>query len=316
MPVSLLIYEPDSARDALAYGAAVAREFPDVQVVATSDRDEALAAAAGASVIAGKAHDVLPELVAAMPKLDWIQALTAGVDPLLSLKLPSSVTVTSARGIHGPQMAELAMLLMLSLIRSAPAMFANQRAAKWKRWVQPLLLGKTVVIAGVGAISEALAPRCRAFGLRVVGVSNRATVAGFDELYARARLREAAALADFLIVLAPYNPDTHHMIDASVLAAMKRSAFVINLSRGNVIDELALIDALRERRIAGAGLDVFATEPLPASSPLWTLDNVIVTPHIGGLSDVYAEQVIPVLLDNLRAYRAGNRTAMRNIVQL
>jgi phosphoglycerate dehydrogenase-like enzyme len=314
MSVSILIYEPDSARDARSYGQAVTREFPDVEVFATSDRNEAIALAPRITALAAKAGDVVPELVAAAPRLDWIQALTTGVDPLHALRLPHTVTITSARGIHGPQMAELAMLLMLSLGRNLPKILANQRESKWQRWGQPLLLGKTVVIVGVGTISEVLAARCRAFGLRVIGITSRIAACDFDELHPRARLREVAARADFLVVLVPYSPDTHHMIDAAVLASMKPTAFLINIARGNVIDEPALIDALRARRIAGAGLDVFATEPLPPTSPLWTFDNVVVTPHVGGLSDVYVEQVIPVLLDNLRAYRAGDRAAMRNVV--
>jgi D-2-hydroxyacid dehydrogenase (NADP+) len=314
MSVSILIYEPDSARDARAYREAVARELPDVEVFATADRDEALALAPRVTALAAKAQDVRAELVAAMPRLDWIQALTTGIDPLLALKLPSSITITSARGIHGPQMAELAILLMLALGRSLPKLLANQHAAKWQRWGQPLLLGKTVVIVGVGTISEVLAGCCHAFGLRVLGITSRTAADGFDELHPRARLKEIAARADFLVVLAPYSAETHHLIDAAVLASMKRSAFLINIARGNVIDEGALIEALRARRIAGAGLDVFATEPLPAASPLWALDNVILTPHVGGLSDVYVEQVVPVLLDNLRAYRAGDRAAMRNVI--
>jgi phosphoglycerate dehydrogenase-like enzyme len=203
---------------------------------------------------------------------------------------------------------------MLALSRGLPAMLTNQRAVRWKRWLQPLLLGKTVAILGVGAISEQLARHCRAFGMRVVGVSSRATAPDFDEIVPRARLVSAVAGADFVVVLVPLSAETHHMIDAAVLAAMKPSAFLVNLARGNVIDEQALVAVLRERRIAGAGLDVFATEPLPPSSPLWTLDNVIVTPHIGGLSDVYAEQAIPVLIENLRAFLAGNRAAMRNLI--
>src|SRR5579871_4755367 len=293
MPVSILIYEPDSARAAEAYRRAVAQALPDVAVVATADRATALAAAPAASVLAAKAQDVLPELIAAMPRLDWIQALTTGVDPLQAMRLPSSVTITSARGIHGPQMAELALLFMLALGRGVPKMLANQHAAKWQRWGQPLLLGKTVVIVGVSARREA---------------------PGFDELAPRERLVETVARADFVVVLVPYSTETHHLIDAAVLAAMKPSAFLINIARGNVIDEAALIEALRARRIAGAGLDVFATEPLPHTSPLWGLDNVIVTPHVGGLSDIYAEQVIPVLIENLRAYRDGRRGAMRNVV--
>jgi D-2-hydroxyacid dehydrogenase (NADP+) len=312
----ILIYEPDSEADARIYGEGVARALPARNIFATSKRSEALARAAEATVLIAKAQHVSPELVAAMPRIVWIQALTTGVDPLLALKLPASVIVTSARGIHGPQMAELTILLMMMLSRDIPRMLANQRERRWQRWGQALLAGKTLVIVGVGAIGEALAARCKPLGLKVVGITNRRSVDHFDELLPRAQLREAVAGADFLVLLIPYSPETHHMIDASVIAAMQPTAHLINVARGGVVDEAALIEALRTRRIAGAGLDVFAQEPLPDSSPLWDLDNVIITPHIGGMSDIYAEQVLPLLLHNLRAFTAGDRAAMLNPVTL
>jgi phosphoglycerate dehydrogenase-like enzyme len=218
--------------------------------------------------------------------------------------------------MHAPQMAELAILLMLALARDLPRMLVHQQQSTWQRWTQQLLLGKTVVIVGVGSISESLAVRCRPFGLRVVGVSaGRTEAPGFDEVQPRARLAELAARADFLILLVPYTADTHHMVDAAVLAAMKKSAFLINIARGSVVDEAALVDALRTGRIAGAGLDVFASEPPAPDNPLWRMKNVIMTPHIGGLSAVYAQQALPVLLHNLRSYLAGDWSAMQNVVK-
>jgi D-2-hydroxyacid dehydrogenase (NADP+) len=312
----ILIYEPDSEADARIYGEGAARALPARQIFTASKRSEALARAPEATVLIAKAQHVSAELVAAMPRIEWIQALTTGVDPLLALKLPPSVIVTSARGIHGPQMAELTVLLMMALSRDFPRILGNQREKRWQRWGQRLLAGKTLVIVGVGAIGEALAARCKPLGLKVVGITSRRSVDHFDELRPRAQLREAVAGADFLVLLIPYSPETHHIIDAAVLAAMKPTAYLINVARGGVVDEAALIDALRTRRIAGAGLDVFAQEPLPESSPLWDLDNVIITPHIGGMSDIYAEQILPLLLHNLRAFAAGDRAAMLNLVTL
>ncbi len=316
MPDLTLIYEPDSAAHARTYREGLARALPGGEILATSTLAEALARAPEATVLIAKAQDVSAELVGAMPRLGWIQALTTGIDPLLALGLPPSVIVTSGRGIHGPQMAELTLLLMMALSRDFPRMLANQREAKWERWGQRLLAGKTAVLVGVGAISEALAARCKPFGLAVIGVTSRSAVENFDELLPRQRLREAAARADFLVLLVPYSPETHHLIDASVLGVMKPTAYLINVARGNVVDETALIAALQARRIAGAGLDVFAAEPLPPQSPLWALDNVILTPHVGGMSEVYAEQILPLLVHNLRAYLAGDRAGMRNRVAL
>ena len=316
MPASILIFEPDTPVDAETYRRGLASAFPDLEVRATSDAQQAHRLAPDVTVLIAKAQHVSRALVEAMPRLQWIQALTTGIDPLLALNLPPSVIVTSARGIHGPQMAELTMLLMMSLYRDFPRLLANQRVPRWERWGQRLLAGKTVVIVGVGSISEALAARCRPFGLRIVGIPSRPHVDGFDEVYPRARLREAASRADFLVLVIPYSPETHHLVDASVLAAMKPDAFLINVARGSVVDEAALVEALRARRIAGAGLDVFEREPLPLTSPLWSMDNVIVTPHIGGMSDIYAEQLLPVLIHNLQCLVGDQPQAMQNRVSV
>jgi phosphoglycerate dehydrogenase-like enzyme len=310
----VLLYEPDSAQHAQVYREALSAAFPERRIVATTQRAEVLGLAPKAGVFMAKAQDVSAELVAAMPNLRWLQALTTGVDPLRALALPPSILVTSARGIHGPQMAELAILLMMALSRDFPRMLDNQRQARWERWGQPLLTGKTVVIVGVGNISEALAQRCRPLGLKIVGISSRTEVAHFDEILPRSRLKEAAGRADFLVLLLPYSPETHHLVDAGVLAAMKPGSYLLNLARGGVVDEAALTEALQQHRIAGAGLDVFAREPLPPTSPLWGLDNVIITPHIGGMSDVYAEQLLPLLVHNLRAHFAGDDAALLNRV--
>jgi D-2-hydroxyacid dehydrogenase (NADP+) len=296
--------------------AALRRAFPALTIHATHDLAEACRIGGNAEVLAALAHQVSDGLLAAMPRLRWIASLTTGTDHLRGLKnLRSDIVVTSARGIHGPQMSELALLNMISLSRRVPEMMRNQNDAKWERWSQPILSDKTVVIVGVGQIGETMAERFRAFGMRIVGVSDaRADVAGFDRVLPRDKLREAAALADFLIVLVPLNDATRHLINGDVLSAMKPSAYLINLARGDVIDETALIAHLQARRIAGAGLDVFAEEPPRKDNPLWTMPNVIMTPRIGGMSDCYAEQVLPLMIGNLRAFSDGRLKEMRNLV--
>ncbi len=316
MAIDVLVYEPDTASDARLYGEGLSSALPGHHVLATGDRGELLAHAQGTRVLVAKAQHVHPEFVSAMPRLGLIQALTTGVDPVMALALPPSVAITSGRGIHAPQMAELGLLLMMSLYRRYPQMLANQREGRWERWPQRLLSGKTVTIVGVGLISEELAVRCRAFGMTVVGVTSRTEVPGFESLYPRSRIAEALARADFVVLLVPYTNDTHHLMGTAAFNAMRESAYFINIARGGVVDEAALLQALREGRIAGAGLDVFGTEPLPATSPLWAMDNVIITPHIGGMSDSYAEQVLPILEHNVRAYLLGDPASMRNIVRL
>lgn len=295
----------------------LAQACPDVRVHAGGTASEVLDQAGRASVLVGLAQSITPALVAATPRLQWIQALTTGIDPLLALGLSREVIVTSARGVHGPQMSEMAFMHMLALARDLPRMIGNQRRQSWERWPQRLLLDKTVVLVGIGAISEELARRCKVFGMRVVGISDaRATADGFDEIRPRRELVTSAAEADFLIVMAAYTPQTHHLIDAEVLDALRSHAFLINLARGPVVDEAALVARLQSRRFAGAGLDVFEVEPLPADSPLWGLDNALMTPHLGGMSDSYGQQLMPLVIHNLRAFAAGEIEQMRNRVSV
>ena len=295
---------------------ALRSELSTLTIHATMIIAEASRIGTNSEVLVALAHQVNDNLLAAMPRLRWIAALTTGTDHLQSLKnLRGDILVTSARGIHGPQMSELALLNMIALSRRVPEMLRNQNEGKWERWSQPILMNKTAVIVGVGQIGEHLAERLRAFGMHIVGVSDaRLSIPGFDTVFPRARLNEAAALADFLIVLVPLTAATRHLINNEVLYAMRPTAFLINLARGDVIDEAALIRHLQAGRIAGAGLDVFAEEPPRKDNPLWSMTNVIMTPRIGGMSDRYADQVLPLMTHNLRAFAEGRLNDMKNIV--
>ena len=299
------------------YAGPLRAAFPEHQFHEALNHTQALQHCANARVLVAFAHDVSDDLVAAMPHLEWVCAVTTGTDHLNTLRsLKPEVRITSARGIHGPQMSEMAIFYMIALARNFRLTFENQKKHVWQRRPQSLLLGKTVVIVGIGLIAEEMALRFKAFGMTTIGVSDaRREGRGFDEIVPRADLHKGAARANYLIALVPYTSATHHMIDASVLSAMPRHGFFINLARGNVVDETALIEHLRDGKIAGAGLDVFATEPLPQDSPLWDMDNVIVTPRIGGMSDVYALQVLPLIEKNLRAFADNRPGDMINIVR-
>lgn len=255
-------------------------------------------------------------IIAQTHQLQWIQALTTGTDAILALSnLSKQVLLTSTRGIHGPQMSEIAFLHMLNLTRQFPRMLHNQDKGHWERWPQGLLYKKTIGIVGIGAIAEQLAPRCKAFGMTVYGISSsQRKVEGIDKIYPREQLLEVAGLVDYLVAIVPYSAATHHLIDRDVLAAMKPTGFLINIARGGVVDEAALIEALKTNSIAGAGLDVFETAPLPADHPLWSMQNVIITPWIGGMSDVYQEQALPVLAHNIHAFLADKYHEMLNII--
>lgn len=306
------------ARDAEAFAERLWRSFPDVAFFAVQDAPDPQAVGADCDVLMTRNDDCTDAVIRAMPRLKWIQALTTGTELIEAMPdIPRDAIITAARGFHGPQMSELAFLFMLAFARNFSAVIADQKQRRWNRVPQKLLAGKTMVVLGVGRIAEELARRAKVFGMTVVGVSAARTAApGFDAVYARSRLNEAAAQADYLIVLVPATSDNYHLVDAAVFDAMKPTAVLINIARGGVVDEGALMAALAERRIAGAGLDVFATEPLPADHPLWGLDNVLITSHVGGMSDNYVEQVMPIVIENLGAYLAGTPSRLRYIIRM
>ena len=248
--------------------------------------------------------------------LKWVQALGTGVDGIVDQPLlHHDVVVTNLHGVHGPPVSEAAFMSMLALSRQLPRSLRNQTAHRWERFPARLLRDKTVGIYGIGVIAEELAPKCKAFGMKVAGISSsRREVPGFDVMYARGQLVDAVRGVDYLVLLTPYTPATHHSVDAAVLAAMKPSAYLVNLARGGVVDEAALIDALRSKRLAGAALDVFAQEPLPPDHPFWAMEEVIITTHQGGFCDVYVNFAMPVIEENLRRFLAGDTAGMINRV--
>ncbi|WP_199553378.1 D-2-hydroxyacid dehydrogenase [Sandaracinobacteroides hominis] len=268
--------------------------------------EDALPHAAEVRALIALPHSMTRELVQVMPKLEWIQTLSAGVDPLLPLGIPERVRISNAAGLHAPQMSELVFFQLLTMLRDTRAIFARQAAHQWKVEPQRLLWGKKLLITGVGQIAVALAKRAQAFDMEVTGVSGGRTKAeGFDRIRPTSELHAALAEADFVVVLTPYTPATHEMFDEAAFAAMRPHVLFINVGRGKVVKQADLLAALVEGRIAGAALDVFETEPLPADSPVWDAPNMLVTPHIGGFSDSFVRQVTPFLLQNFANWDAG-----------
>ena len=249
--------------------------------------------------------------------LKWVQALGTGVDGIIGEpSLRDNVLVTNMHGLHGDSMSDSAFLSMLALARDLPRVLRSQAKHAWDRFPSRLLRGKTVGIFGVGAIAADLAPKCKMFGMSVVGITTaRRDLPGFDRMVAREELEQAVRDLDFLILLTPYTPETKGIVSAKVIAAMKPASFLINLARGGIVDEDALIKALKDGKIAGAALDVFATEPLPEDHPYWSMENVIVTPHLGGFHDQYAEQALPTVEENVRRFLAGDTQNMINVVR-
>lgn len=254
------------------------------------------------------------DIFAANKSIKWVQALGTGTDGIDDQPdLSPDASLTSMRGIHAPQMSEMAFLMMLALNRNFARIQDNQRNHEWQRWPGKILEGKRIAILGLGLIAEALAKRCKAFDMDVVGITGTLRdVDNFDDVRAYDALPGAISDADYVVVLSPGSDPNKRLVNAECLAAMKPSAYLINLARGGVIDEAALVEAVREKSIAGAGLDVFDTEPLPETSPLWDLDNVIITAHMGGMSEAYVDQAMAVITHNMDCYLDGRAGDMIN----
>jgi phosphoglycerate dehydrogenase-like enzyme len=315
LAINVLIICPDPQ----AYTSRLAAAFPQVtfSCVAAMECTQALDRMAEADAIFayGRAFDA--ECLARAKKLRWFQCVITGTDHLAPVLAGSRVILTNARGIHGPQMAEMAILHMMALSRQVPQLVRNQAAHVWDRITPRVLDRRTIAILGVGAIAEHVARVCQALGMTTLGISRTPRkLDGFDAIYPRAKLLEAAAQADFLLALVPYTRDNDKIINAAVFDVMKPTACLINIARGGVVDETALVKALRDGKIAGAGLDVFEQAPLPPSHPLWDMDNVFITPFIGGLSDRYEENIMSIIKPNLQSFLAGRDDEMINRVAL
>ncbi len=292
-------------------------EFPALQFALAHDMSELPENLSDIAVLISFGVELKDDFFVGASGLKWVQCLATGVDHLLRSKsLKPEVLLTSGRGIHGPPMRETVVYLMMGAARDAARLVEAQKAHVWDRRYWSLFYRKTAVVAGVGVIGIAIGQLLKAFGMHVVGVTRTPrAVEGFDEMMPTARLHEAARRADFLINVLPATADNALLFDRTVFAAMKPTAYFISAGRGQTVDEAALIEALRERRIAGAGLDVYQTEPLPADSPFWDLPNAFVLPHLGGYIVEYEELVLPLIVDNMRLFLAGRQSEMRNIVE-
>ena len=261
-------------------------------------------------------RDRAAHMFANMPRLRFIQGVGVGVDNIVDVPtLRPEICVANIQGVHGPQMAEMALMLMLTHARQFPRSLANKSAHRWERWPARLLTGKTLGILGVGSIALATAQRCAAMGMRVLGISSSVrTIEGFDKIFPLSALPGIVGEFDYFLILTPYSAQTHHLVGASVLGAMKPDSYLLNLARGGVVDEAALLAALRARQIDGAALDVFETEPLPPDHPFWEIDNVMITCHQGAVHDRLAQQNLPIIIENLGHYLAGDFAALRHVV--
>ncbi len=242
------------------------------------------------------------------PHLKWIQLTGAGVEHLMPMDwLPPGVALTNCSGVHGPKVAESAMLALLSLHANIPAMMTDQRAHRWGQRHSSLIAGKTVVVVGTGGLGTAAIQSARKLGLRIIAVNRSGTPHKLAERTVKVgRLKAVLAKADFLFLTPPVTAATRGMIGRAELAAMKAGSSIANFGRGALIDEPALIDALKSGHLAGAFLDVFAQEPLPADSPVWDTPNLFVSPHVlADDADHYMPRNYDLFLRNARRFMAG-----------
>ena len=240
----------------------------------------------------------------------WIQASSSGIGEFLARTglADSAIAITTAAGLHGVPLAEFVALGLLYLTKEVPHLREWQAGRRWERHTSRELAGQRMLLVGLGQVGRQIAATCAGLGLEVWGM--RRTVSGslppgVAREVPRSALREALAEVDALVLACPYTRETHHLIGTAEFAVMRASSIVVNVARGPVIDEPALIAALHEGRVAGAALDVFEQEPLPPDSPLWVMPNVLVSPH--SASTVAAEngRLIDLFVDNLRRYLAG-----------
>lgn len=304
-------------QNAAIYRDRLQAEFPALQIVADGDGKNLPQDLSDIEVFISFAMGLPQDFYRRASGLKWLQCLATGVDHVLRQPdLGPAVVLTSGRGVHGAPMRETVLYLMQGVSRNVARLVEDNKAHFWERRFYSLLYGRTAVVVGIGVVGIAIGQLLKAFGMRVIGVTRTPRQAeGFDDMLPMAQLNAAAARADFLINVLPATAENARVFGRELFAAMKPSAYYINAGRGQTTDEAALVEALQGRRIAGAGLDVFQTEPLPAGSPLWELPNVFITPHLGGYTSDYEDLIMPLITENLRLYLAGRHSEMQNIVK-
>jgi D-2-hydroxyacid dehydrogenase (NADP+) len=316
MPSLLILTEIQEAMRA-RYKAMLLERFPQLTINVVGHHNQVDPYIADIDILLCFSPPMADHVVAKAKKLKWIQALGTGVDNIVDLpSLGKEVIVTNIRGIHGEPMSEATIAYMLSLSRDMPRSVHAQDRHAWERWPSRLLADKTVGILGVGLIAEYLAPICKQFGMTVIGITGTPReVKGFDRMLVRDDLLKIAPELDYLVVLIPMSPAARNLVGEAVFAAMKPTAFLVNVARGGVVDEPALIKALDSGQIAGAALDVFAQEPLPPDNPLWTTKNLTIFPHLGGYSLGYEDRAMPTIAHNMACFLAGDFQKMINVVR-
>lgn len=287
--------------------------FPGFDVVKLTSRERLFDELPDTDILLAWA--VRPEQIAAAKKLKWIHTGMAGLNWLLIPEVVNSdIIVSSSKGVHAIPIAEHTIAVMLAFSRRLADCFEAQQRGIWNRreiWEKTPsfdeLYGKTIGIFGLGTLGSEIARRTHAFGMRVVGFKRNpeAKPDRVDAVYPQAMLDEILPSLDYLVIAAPLTAETKHAIGKKQFDRMKRSAFLVNIARGDIVDQDAMIEALNTGRIAGAGLDVFVPDPLPNGHPLFSTKNVILTPHTSGVSDMLWRRVMDIFVENIRRFMDG-----------
>lgn len=308
MPTTVALYHPTLAR---RYLELLAPQHPDLAFLPATDEREAATALQEAEILLAQIS--FPGwLLANAPRLGWIQVMGAGADALAP-HVPRGVRLSRFTGSLGERMAEYVIAYVLAVTQRVPEVLRNQAACHWQPLALDTVRGKTLGVAGLGSVGSAVARLGAALGMTVNGYSRRQpALAAVSRWFPADAFGEFVGASDFVVLTLPATPATRQIVDAGTLARMRPDAWLINVSRGALVDEAALIDGLRQGRPAGAVLDVFATEPLPPDHPFWGMPNAIVTAHQSG--SVIPEEVVELFAANLDRYRC--RAPLLNEIDL
>jgi phosphoglycerate dehydrogenase-like enzyme len=275
-----------------------AARLPELEIVSTSDPADALHRATGADLALGEPA-LVRDVISSLPSLSWVQSTWAGVEPLLDRALRRDYILTNARGVFGGLMSEYVFAYLLAHERKLLDKYRAQIDGRWDPAPPGTLRGKTIGLLGVGTIGAALARTAKHFGMRVNGFTRHSEdCPDVDAYFHGDRLREFAAGLDYLVSVMPATAKTRRIVDETFLRALPSRTVFVNPGRGGVVDEAALADALSANRLAGAVLDVFQQEPLPAEHRFWHTPNLLITSHTAALS--FPEDIAPIFIDNYR----------------
>ena len=301
--LKLLIYAEEA--DIAPY-TAVSERYPQIETCIEKSADGFLRAIQSTDIVC-MARKYDRHWLSDARRLQWLHVGGTGIDRLYPLdELKPDLVISNTPGLNAEMMADYVIGTLLMLTWNFPRLWRNQMAAKWERWSVERVEGKMLVLVGVGSIGCAIARRARTLGLLVTGVTRSASpVPEVERVFGPDQLHQVLGKADYVVLAVPLTSETRGLIGPQELDAMKKSAHLINVSRGSVVQEQALITALKEERIAGAALDVFASEPVPPESEFWKLENVILTPHLSSWSKDYRIRSAEIFGINLERYLSG-----------